>query len=68
LIDKFEVFLADVQLRNNGINICHCFAENNAIINVSDNNAVLPEKYAFVHLALNEVPGNKAFTKFLNQL
>ena len=56
------------QGQNNRIHDCHVFPEYDAIINVCENDAILPKEDTFIDLTLNEVTSDKSFVEFLKPI
>ena len=56
------------QGRNNRIPDSNVFPKYDAIINVCENNAVLPKENAFIDLTLNEVTSDKSFVELLKPI
>jgi hypothetical protein len=65
LVNQLKVFTTLFQQRNDRINDCHVFSEDNTIINICENNAVLLKEDTFINLTLDKVTSDKPFTELL---
>jgi hypothetical protein len=65
LVNQFEVFMTLFQQRNDRINDCQVFFENNTVISICENNVVFSKEDTFINLTLVKVTSDKSFTELL---